>query len=78
MLNAGLLLFQDLPHMLLWSAGASSVLRKDSAVNASYNFQLASICSAKVLRLLEDSSTAQVIYCAAPISMMARAVYQLF
>lgn len=78
MLNAGLLLFQDLPHMHFWSAGASSVLRKASAVKGSYNFQLVSICSVKVLLLLEDSGSAWVIYYTAPLSVIAKIVYQLF
>lgn len=48
MLSTVLLLFQDLPHVLLQSAGASSVLGKGSAVKGAYNFQLVSICSVKV------------------------------
>lgn len=78
MLNTGLLLFQDLPHMLLWSAGASSVLRKDSAVKGSYNFQFVSICSVKVLLVLEDSSSVWLIYHTAPISVIVRIVFELF
>lgn len=78
MLNTGLLLFQDLPHVLLWFAGASSVLRKGSAVKGSYNFQLVSICSVKAVLLLEDSNSVWLIYYTAPIFTITRIVFELF